>query len=288
MPALLYLESHGNGLELCQALLYNVIGHPQVTAYLSAQVAVGFQGRQTGRRHEYGLAVGKELHLLLALLFHGLEILLMGRTKSRKDTYSGLYNTLQGFHLTGLGYGCLEDAYLAFLPQAPYGQGNAYLRVVAAWRTCNGHIGRQHLVEPFLDGGLAVAACNTYDGYVVFLALALGKSLQCNQAVLDLQEGTLACTGGYFWNVFDYKGPDAAAVQILYVSVAVAARGADGEEQCAFGETQTAAVGQQPVDVDVCLADLTGSDKGCYCRYSHNLFQIISLAWGEGCRPSGA
>ena len=83
--------------------------------------------------------------------------------------------------------------------------------------------------------------------------MALGQPLQGGQRRGHLQEGGVGIVVGIVvGHVFYDECPDASAVELANVSVAVAHLCAEGEEECLFGETERAAVGEQPPDADVC------------------------------------
>ena len=101
----------------------------------------------------------------------------MGRTQCGQHTDGGLDDIPQGKHLAGLTDASLEDTHLCLLVQEPHTEGNAYLGVVASGRTHNFLRGQQQLIKPLLYHRLTVRACDTHDGHVKLVTMALGQSL---------------------------------------------------------------------------------------------------------------
>ena len=89
------------------------------------------------RTIDHRLCVVHQFEFLHTLLFHRTEVLLMGSTQAGEHADGGLDDVTQGIHLAWLADACLEDTHLRLFVQQPYGEGNTYLRVVAARRTHN-------------------------------------------------------------------------------------------------------------------------------------------------------
>ena len=103
-------------------------------------------------------------------------------------------------------------------------------------------IGAEHLVEPFLDDGFAVAACDADDGDVELLAMVCRKGLQGLQGVGYHDEGCFGkCLVG---EVFHYEGAQSFVVQFLDVFMAVVTRTFQGKKQSLSGVHQMAAVNE--------------------------------------------
>ena len=259
MPALLHLQAHSHGFQPVQTFLYHLLRHAQMAAHSGTKFPVALHSvgqRLVGLQH-HGAVLEQE-HLLRALLLHRVEVLLMCRTQASEDTYRGLYDALQGLHLTWLTDTSLEDGHLAVLVQCPHAQRHAYLRVVTARRARYGHVGREHLVEPLLDHGLAVAARNAYDGDVELFSVALGKALQGRKGV-GHQE--LHCSRQILLQGTDHEGTHATVVEVLNVAVAVATFRADGKEQGGLRETKATAIRKQPLYLCVALPRHLGTGQ---------------------------
>ena len=128
-----------------------------------------------------GLCIAEKAEFLPALLLDAGKVLLMGRTDIGHDAEGRLDDGAQGFHLTRLGDARFKQARLALLVEEPHAEGHTDLRIVGAGAAGDAQGGRQHLIEPFLHHGLAVAARDADDGQVVFFAVALSEALQSAQ-----------------------------------------------------------------------------------------------------------
>ena len=62
--------------------------------------------------------------------------------------------------------------------EMPARKRHAYLRVVTSRTACHDIIGREQLIEPLLDDGLAVGTRNADNGYLKLVAMAFCKPLQ--------------------------------------------------------------------------------------------------------------
>ena len=101
----------------------------------------------------------------------------MGSTQRGKYADGGLDDVTQGEHLAWLTDTRLEDADLCLFVEEPYGEGDAYLRVVTTRRTHNLLRGQQQLIQPLFDHRLTIGACDTHDGDVELVAMTLGQTL---------------------------------------------------------------------------------------------------------------
>ena len=137
---------------------------------------------------DHRLGVVHQFEFLHALLFHRTEVLLMGSPQTGEYTDGGRDDVAQGRHLTGLTDACLEDAHLGLFVQQPYGEGNAYLGVVAAGRAHNLLRGQEQLVEPLLDHRLTVGTRDADDGDVELIAMTLCQTLESGHGRRDYQE----------------------------------------------------------------------------------------------------
>ena len=133
-----------------------------------------------------------------------------------------LDDVAQGQHLTGLADTCLEDAHLGIIVHEPHREGHTDLRVIAAWTAGDIELGREQLVEPFLDHGLAVAARDADDRDVELVAVALSEALQGFERVDDFQEVGIgivdSITGRH---VGDHKVADTTAVELRDVVMSI-------------------------------------------------------------------
>ncbi len=187
----------------------------------------------------------------------------MGNTEVREYGDRRLDDVAQGEHLTGLTDTCLEDADLRLIVHEPYRQRHTDLRVVGTRRACHEAVGREHLVQPLLDNGLAVGARDADDRDIELVAVTLGEALQSLEGVRHLEEVSL-------WepllvvigNSRHHKVVNAAVVQTRDILVAVVALRLDGEEQRLLWETQRTAVGKQEADVGIRRTISACADEG--------------------------
>ena len=234
-PAL-HFQTHGHRLQPCHAFADDLLAHAQVAAHGTAYLLVVLHGtlagavpgdelaaeahllhalahyRVIGWVYE-GLRVAEQLQLLCALLLHALEVLLMCRPQACENADGGLYDSLEGLHLARLGDGRFEYAYLALCPESPHRERYAYLRIVAARAARHGVVVHEQLIEPLLDGGLAIASRYADDGDVECLAVAFGKPLQSLAGVGHQQK---VCLGQLLLQaVVNHKVAHAAPIQFV-------------------------------------------------------------------------
>ena len=112
------------------------------------------------------------------------------------------------------------------------------------------------------------------------------------EAVFDDEVGGVGVEGEVGVVLYD-EGSDTAVVEVLYVVVAVSAFGAYGKEEGALGETEAAAVGEEPLYVSLALPGEACSYHAGYFVYLHGcvicvlyLSHIMSMASGVGWRVS--
>ena len=166
----------------------------------------------------------EEYEFLAALLLYRTEVFLMGSPETGQYGDGGLYDVAQGEHLAGLTDACLEYAHLCLLVHKPYGQGHTNLRIVTPRTACNEHSGREQLVQPLLDHGLAIGAGYANYGYIEFITMAFGQALQSLQRIDHLQEiGFRIVRRIAFRHLRHYKVSYTSAVQFRYVVVTVIA-----------------------------------------------------------------
>ena len=209
----------------------------------------------------------------------------MSRTYAGKDANGGLYHALKGLHLAWLTDTCFEDSYLGIGIESPHTQRHTYLRVITTRRACHHHIGRQHLIEPFLDDGFTITTCDTYHGDGERFAMTLCQALQSHFGIGHHQLYRLLEP---FLRGIYHKGSHSSLIEVLNIEMAITALCAYGKKQGTLGKTKASAIGQEPLYGNVGIAHYLRSQKGCYLCYSHSLFQIISTASMLGCKPSSA
>ena len=198
--------------------------------------------------------------LLEAFLLDGLEPLLVSLADVGDESQRGFDNLLEVYHLVGLGDTGLEDSHLGLGPDLPYREGYADLRVVAAGRAHGVVVGLEQLVEPLLDGGLAVTARDADDRDLEAAAVCGSQLLQGGERVLDDDEVGpvhLLFAGN---GVLDHKVAHSFAIEVLDVAVAVVALGHEGKEERLLGEGERPAVGEQRGDDMILIFPFLGFD----------------------------
>ena len=185
-----HLHAHRHAADVLRTRLDGLLVHTQIAAHAGAECEVGIIRRavETVTDEENLFGTGEELELLLPFLLVAAEILLMRLAQTREDADGGADDVVQGLHLAGLGDAGLDDGNLRALVNAPDGQRHTNLRVVAARRARHNVVGREHLVEKLLDGGLAVAARDADDGDVETAPMAGCHTLQGLKAVTHIDK----------------------------------------------------------------------------------------------------
>ena len=187
----------------------------------------------------------------------------MGSAEVRQYGNRRLDDVTQGKHLSGQTDAGLEDADLRLVVHEPYRQRHTDLRVIRTRRACHKAVGREYLVQPLLDDGLAVGARDADDRDVELVAVTLGEALQGLEGVGDteevsLREPLLVVVG----NSRHHEVVNPTVVQAGEILVAVVALRLDGEEQRLLGETQRTAVGKQKADIGIRRTISARADEG--------------------------
>ena len=215
------------------------------------------------------LAVSEELQFLGHLLLAGEEILVVSLTDIGEDTNGGLDDFLQFIHLAGLGDTSLENRHVMLGAELPDGEGDTNLRVIAAGARHDTVVGRQKLLNPVLDDGLAIASCDAHHRNAELAAMIGGEALESLENVVDMPHVGL----GQREIAVDRHNEVAHTllIEALGIAGATVALGGNGKEKGADSLGERAAVGKQMKDTVIRTAQLcvdTPNDRG-YFRSFH-------------------
>ena len=136
------------------------------------------------------------------------------------------------------------------------------------------------MVQPFLDNGLSVGACNAYDGNIKAAAVAFGQMLERFQGICNhIKGGSGKATRIIVGQSAHHKITHTAAVKICHVFVAIIALRAQSEEKRSFRKGQRAAIRQKPINIFVGVGSKpTRINERC------DLFRgIVHNAWVLSC-----
>ena len=250
MVALEHFKAHGYGLQHGGSFCGFGIAHAHVLAKGAAKLHIVLQCVSCGgARYEFsleshlghtlvhnrvarevneGFGCGEKGKFLAAFVRHGSEVLLMCLAKKGEDANGGLYDFPQRFHFTRLRYGSLEECQLRSFPHPPNRQWDTNLRVVAAGGAHHRAVGREHLIEPLLHRGLAIASRNAHNGYVEAFPVAACKHLERTEGVVHKEK---ACIGEIASRHFaHHKAANSALVEVGDELMSIAASGLQRKE----------------------------------------------------------
>ncbi len=163
----------------------------------------------------------QEVELLAGLLAQIAEILVMRMAQIGDDADGGADDTLQPHHLPGLGDACLKQGQSMLGAKFPNRKRHAHLRVVALRASHNVHIGREQLMQPFLDDGLAIAACDAHHGDIGGRTLGCSNALQGSERIVHRKEDGIRAAVGM--EILEHhKSADALGIQFLYEAMSMA------------------------------------------------------------------
>ena len=139
---------------------------------------------------------------------------------------------------------------------------------------------RQQLVKPLFDHGLAIAASDSNDWYVEFIAMTFCQPLQGSQRTDYLQKISLCITFLYMQrNSLDYKIADSTSIQVVDVFMSVVPLGLHGKKQCFFREAQRTAIGEQPSNHRIRIAIASSANERC--NFFYRISHVSFLIWCE-------
>ena len=174
------------------------------------------------------------------------EILLVCLPDIGKHAYGRTNHILQRHHLVRFRDTRFEDGQLVALVHLPHRKRHAHLRVVTLGTAHDVVVGAKHLVEPFLDNGLAIATCNANDRDTELLTMVGCQRLQSFQRVGHNDERGFRTKS--LGALFHHKSPDTFLVKLLNVLMTVVTMALQGKKQGLIGIHQMAAVDEQIAD----------------------------------------
>ena len=159
----------------------------------------------------------------------------MGHPDVGQDAVGGANHLGQALHLVGTGDARLEDGYVRALIQLPNRERHADLGVVAVGAAGDVPILGQHMGQPLLDDGLAVAAGDADGGHLELLAVGRGDGLQRGKGIVNAKHIAIPHPTNALAQCVGQRGHHKVAnplgQQLGNVAVPVVTVGLEGEEE---------------------------------------------------------
>ena len=177
------------------------------------------------------LRTAEQLQLLgrLRIAAHSLEPFVVRAAQVGEHTDRRPDHRFQLLHLARLADARFEDGQGVLRAHLQHAQRHAHLAVPAARAAYDVFLAVQHLEQPFLHDGLAVAAGDPDNGDSELAAVPSGDLLQCRERIRDTDHGKPL---EFRHAIVLYDGhPEAALHQLRDVVVAIVSRAGQGDEQ---------------------------------------------------------